>query len=168
MIKFIPFIKNLTNEIEPTIFPSTVEQGKITRMFLYLTDPSSFISVLQKNYNHSYHFTTTNSQYDFCEVGHWQELVRKANSTDPNDILYVEGTKHSNYHTSFVVRNAFTGAPELCKDTYIRVMDPSQPKRIYHILTTFPETKHPFITFHPNPYYPLPNYIIGIKPNQFL
>lgn len=156
MIVFIPFIKNGINEI------NEIGQQKIIKMFKYLEDPRSFISVLQKNYNHSYHSTTTTKDLDFCTESLWDSIVKKANSE--TETIFIEGTKHSNYHSSFTIRNVFTGQPEFCKDTYIRVMDPTQPNKIFHIITNVPETKHPYVTIHPNPYYPHPDYIIGIKP----
>ena len=166
MLKFIPFIKKGINEngddTEGSFIMCEQDQQKIIKMFNYLRDSCSFISVLQKNYNHSYHYTTTTKDLDFCTEDHWDQIVQKANSE--TDTIYVEGTKHSNYHTSFTIRNMFTGQPEFCKDTYIRIMDPQVPNRIYHILTTFPETRHPYITIHPNPYYEYPDYILGVKP----
>lgn len=165
MLKFIPFIKKGINENGQgydSFIMNNEDQQKIIKMFNYLQNPSSFISVLQKNYNHSYHFMTTTKNLDFCIEEHWSQLVKKANS-ETKEIL-IEGTKHSNYHSSFTIRNMFTGYPEFCKDTYIRVMDPEIPNRIYHILTTFPETRHPYIYIHPNPCYDYPDYILGVKP----
>jgi hypothetical protein len=112
MITFKPYSQSATRE----------EQIFIMGIFTQLLDQSSYYYNLQLTYNsHHSQICTMEDIYNIAKA-----------SVNPYDIIEVQGTVHSNSHSSQLLLAKDTMKSLFVKDTYIRV---KYNGSIYHILT---------------------------------
>lgn len=97
--------------------------------------PNSFLLALQLIYNNISHFSTLQDPlFNFCTK---DKLILIQNAArDPNLVLKIEGTPHTNFHISNVVLNEVL-KPLFVEDEYIRLYLPGD-ERVIHFLTRPP------------------------------
>jgi hypothetical protein len=110
------------------------QQRKVQNILKHeFLNPQSFYTILQLLYNNQLHSATVNE--NVCNFDILKDIVLLAQS--PNTEIIVQGSVHSNYHLSNVVRNGYTHQPVFVRDTYIRLRI-GNSQNIVHILTSPP------------------------------
>ncbi len=87
-------------------------------------------------YNNSNHFTTVNSDKNLCTLDWIAHLNHLA--TSRTETIYVEGSTHSNYHSSGVLFDSVAKTPLFVRDTYIRISLADNRKKFIHVLVAPP------------------------------
>lgn len=93
--------------------------------------PDSFLLSLNLIYNNINHFTLTDTNFNFCTRD--KLLLIQNAAIDPNLTLKIDGTPHTNFHTSNVVINE-TFKPLFVEDEYIRLYLPGEEKVIHFLV----------------------------------
>jgi hypothetical protein len=103
-------------------------------LFYSLCNPNSFAYNLNMLYNNSQHFMNNNLP-NLCTQEQLCQLSEQSLSSDYK--IVIEGSIHSNSHTSSIIHNMTLGSPVFVQDDYVRFR--VNGSNVQHILVNSPK-----------------------------
>jgi hypothetical protein len=101
-----------------------------------LRNPYSVATMIQLLYNNHVHFTTVGADKNVCTL-EWVNWLNQL-ALSRTDVVYIEGSIHSNHHSSGVLLNSMNNAPLFVKDTYVRISFGGNREKYMHVLVAPP------------------------------